>query len=581
MSQQNYIPDDAPFTGEQRQWLNSLVANFINDLTSGRGLNGQSAGPAVPVTILVGSQTGNSEALGKKLAKAMGKMNFNPELNDLGSYEMEKLPSEQNVLIITSTYGDGEPPDNAADFHEWILSDAAPSLEGVNFSVLALGDTEYPDFCKCGIEFDTRFEQLGATRIFPRVDCDVDFDEPYEEWKKGVLDALGASAAPAAAASEDFSEDGYSKKNPFPAPILKNVNLTSEESERETHHIEFSLEGSGLEYEVGDALGVYPRNDEAIVDEILSNLPFKPTEEVPLPGGGEATLREALIESYDIRSLNKAFIQNWQQRSGSPYLRALVEGDDKAAFDDFCWGRELIDLITDHPADFEDAEEFVTSLKKLQPRLYSISSSPKAHPNEVHLTVGIVRYHSKYRDRAGVCSSFLSDRSEGVNPGVFLHSNNAFRLPENGDVPVIMVGPGTGVAPFRAFLEERKATEAKGGNWLFFGNPHEAGDFLYKDELDQMANDGVLTKLSTAFSRDQKEKIYVQDRMIEAGAEIWKWLNEDKAAFYVCGDASRMAKDVDAALHTIAQQHGGLSEEQAVDFIKSLKKEKRYCRDVY
>ncbi|MFC5049024.1 sulfite reductase subunit alpha [Rubritalea spongiae] len=450
----------------------------------------------------------------------------------------------------------------------------------MNFSVLALGDTEYPDFCKCGIEFDTRFEQLGATRIFPRVDCDVDFDEPYEEWKKGVLDALGASAAPAATASEDFSEDGYSKKNPFPAPILKNVNLNADGSPRETHHIEFSLEGSGLEYEVGDALGVYPQNDEAMVDEILSNMNFKPTEEVPLPGGGEGTLREALIYSYDIRNLNKTFIQNWQQRSGSPFLRSLVEGDDKAAFDDFCWGRELIDLITDHPADFEDAEEFVGSLKKLQPRLYSISSSPKAHPNEVHLTVGIVRYHSKHRDRAGVCSSFLSDRSEGVNPGVFfiqtMHSV-CLRMV----TPVIMVGPGTGIAPFRAFLEERKATEAKGGNWLFFGNPHEAEDFLYKEELDQMASDGVLTKLSTAFSRDQKEKIYVQNRMIEAGAELWKWLNEDKAAFYVCGDASRMAKDVDAALHTIAQEHGGLSEDEAAAFIKTLKKEKRYCRDVY
>ena len=358
MSQQNYIPDDAPFTAEQRQWLNSLVGNFINDLTSGRGLNGQSAAPAVPVTILIGSQTGNSEALGKKLSKAMAKMNFKPEVVDLGSYDQAKLATEQNALIITSTYGDGEPPDNAADFHEWILSDEAPSLEGVNFSVLGLGDTEYPDFCKCAIEFDERLAQLGANRIFPRVDCDVDFDDSYDAWKKGVLDALGASAAPAAAA-EDSSEDGYSKKNPFPSPILKNVGLNSVDSERETQHIEFSLEGSGLEYEVGDALGVYPRNDEAIVDEILANMNFKPTEEVPLPGGGEATLRDALINNYDIRNINKTFLQAWQARSGSPFLRALVEGDDKAAYDDFCWGRELIDLITDHPADFEDAEEFV------------------------------------------------------------------------------------------------------------------------------------------------------------------------------------------------------------------------------
>lgn len=581
MSQQNYIPDDAPFTAEQRQWLNNLVGNFINDLTSGKGLGGASSAPAVPVTILVGSQTGNSESLAKKLSKAMSKMNFVPEVVDMGGYDKAKLTQEQNVLIITSTYGDGEPPDNAEDLYNWILSDEAPSLEGVNYSVLALGDTEYPDFCKCGIDFDESFKRLGATCIFPRVDCDVDFDEPYEAWKKGVLDALGASAAVTPSADEDAGEDGYSKKNPFPSPILNNYNLNALDSQRETHHIELSLTDSDLEYEVGDALGVYPRNPEAIVDEIIAGLPFKPTEEVPLPGGGEATLRDALINNYDIRSLNKAFIQNWQSRSGSQYLRALVEADDKKAYDDFCWGRELVDLINDHPADFSDAEEFVSVLKKLQPRLYSISSSPNAHPGEVHLTVAIVRYHSNYRDRGGVCSTFLSDRSEGVQPGVFVHSNKAFRLPEDTDRPVIMVGPGTGIAPFRAFLEERKHSEAKGGNWLFFGNPHEAQDFLYKGELEQLQKDGVLTKLDLAFSRDQAEKIYVQDRMIENGAELWKWLSEDNASFYVCGDASRMAKDVDAALHTIAQTHGKLSEEDAAQFIKDLKKEKRYCRDVY
>ncbi|GAA5494225.1 sulfite reductase [NADPH] flavoprotein alpha-component [Rubritalea halochordaticola] len=581
MSQPNYIPDDAPFTAEQRQWLNNLVGNFISDLTSGRGLTGQGSAPAIPVTILIGSQTGNSESLGKKLSKAMAKLNFNPEVIDMASYEKEKLPSEQNVLIITSTYGDGEPPDNAADLHEWILSDAAPSLEGVNFSVLALGDTEYPDFCKCGIEFDTRFEQLGATRIYDRVDCDVDFDEPFALWRDGVMDALGGSQAAVAPAFEEPTEDGYSKKNPFRADVLQNYNLNTDDSERQTQHVEISLDGSGIEYEVGDALGVLPQNDVALVDEILENLPFKPTEEVPLPGGGEATLREALIEHYDIRNLNKKFIESWQARSGSPFLRSLVEADSKEAYEDFCWGRELIDLITDHPADFEDAEEFVAVLKKLQPRLYSIASSPNANPGEVHLTVGVVRYNSHYRNRGGVCSTFLSDRVNGVQPGVFVHSNKAFRLPDNGETPVIMVGPGTGIAPFRAFLQERKVSGAKGGNWLFFGNPYESKDFLYKDELEELQKEGVLTKLDTAFSRDQAEKVYVQHRMLEQGAELWKWLSEDKASFYVCGDASRMAKDVDAALHKVAEQHGKLSEEEAAEFVKTLKKEKRYCRDVY
>ena len=581
MSQSNYIPEDAPFNAEQRQWLNQLVGKFISDLTSGKGLSGSSSSPVVPVTILVGSQTGNSEGLAKKLSKMMAKMNFAPKVVDMGSYDKARLTEEQNVLIITSTYGDGEPPDSAAELHAYVRSEGAPSLENISYSVLALGDTEYPDFCQCGIEFDEAFEKLGARRVYPRVDCDVDYDDQFTKWSAGVMDAMGGSAG-AVAESDEVWEDGYSKKNPFPATILKNVNLNSADSERETYHIEFSLEGSGLVYEVGDALGVMPRNSENLVDEMLSNLPFKPTEEVPLIGGsGSASLRDALINHYDIRSLNKGFIQTWQARSGSPFLRSLVEADDKAAYDDFCWGRDLIDLIIDHPADFSDAEEFVGVLKKLQPRLYSISSSPNAHPGEVHLTVAIVRYHSNYRDRGGVCSTFLSDRTEGVQPGVFVHSNKAFRLPEDGDKPVIMVGPGTGVAPFRAFLEERKVSAAKGGNWLFFGNPYEKQDFLYKDELMQMQEDGILTKLDVAFSRDQAEKIYVQHRMLEQGAELWKWLHDDGGYFYVCGDASRMAKDVDVALHEIAQKHGGLSEAAAEEFIKQLKKEKRYARDVY
>lgn len=580
MSQSNYIPEDAPFNPEQRQWLNKLVGNFISDLTSGKGMSGGAGAPVVPVTILFGSQTGNGEGLAKKLSKAMSKMNFAPQLEDMGSYDKARLTEEQNVLIITSTYGDGEPPDSAAELHEYIRSEGAPRLENMNYSVLSLGDTEYPDFCKCGIEFDEALEKLGAKRVYPRVDCDVEYDEDFARWKDGVMATMGGSVM-VAEETDDAAEEGYSKKNPFPSTILKNINLNSADSQRETYHIEFSLEGSGLEYEVGDALGVMPRNPEVLVDEILANLPFKPTEEVPLIGGGELELREALISHYDVRSLNKRFLQTWQARSGSPFLRSLVEADDKQAYDEFCWGRDLIDLITDHPADFSDAEEFVGVLKKLQPRLYSISSSPNAHPGEVHLTVAIVRYHSNHRERGGVCSTFLSDRSDGVQPGVFVHSNKAFRLPADGDKPVIMVGPGTGVAPFRAFLEERQVSAAKGGNWLFFGNPHEKQDFLYRDELEKMQEAGVLTKLDLAFSRDQAEKIYVQDRMLEQGAELWKWLSDEGGYFYVCGDASRMAKDVDTALHEIAQKHGGLSEEAAVTFIKQLKKEKRYARDVY
>ena len=573
------IPEDAPFSAEQRVWL----GQFLSNLLAGAAATASAAsGPAVPVTILWGSQTGNSEGLAKKLVKTLKKGNFEPEVFDMAAYDRGRLPQEKNLLIITSTYGDGEPPDNAAELYNFLLAESAPRLEGVQFSVLALGDTNYPDFCKCGIDFDRRLEQLGASRFFQRVDSDVDYDGPFKQWSEGVLSVLapaGAVSANGAAVAVDQAETGYTKKNPFPSEILANYNLNGT-GEKQTHHVALSLDGSGLEYEVGDALGVYPLNPPDVVDELLAALPFNTNTAVPLPEGGEAPLREALISHYDIGNLNKSLIQKWQARSGSPFLRSLVEADDKKAWDDFCWGRDLIDLVIDHPADFTDAEDFVGTLKKLQPRLYSIASSPKAHPGEVHLCVGIVRYDTFGRKRGGICSTFLADRSNGTKPGVFVHSNKAFRLPENGDVPVIMVGPGTGIAPFRAFLEERKISGAKGANWLFFGNPYRATDFLYAEELEAFQKEGTLQRLDLAWSRDQKEKIYVQNLMIQQGAELWKWF-QDGAAFYVCGDASRMAKDVDAALHAIAEQHGGLSKDDAAAWVNQLKKDKRYLRDVY
>jgi sulfite reductase (NADPH) flavoprotein alpha-component len=570
------IPDDAPFTPEQRTWLGGFLAQLLS------GAPPSSNGPAVPVTILFGSQTGTAEGLAKKLFKTLKKGNFEPEVHDLSAYDISRLPKEKNLLVITSTYGDGEPPDSALDFHKSLMGASAPRMDGVSFSVLALGDSSYPDFCKCGIEFDTRFEALGGTRIFKRVDCDVDVDAPYSEWSAGALAAIAPAASNASrssASAPEPAESGYSKKNPFPSPVVRNFNLNGP-GEKQTNHIAFSLEGSELEYEVGDALGVYPSNVPETVDELIAALPFK-AGDVPLPDGGEAPLRDALIHHYDIGTLNKSVIQKWQQRSGSPFLRSLVEADDKKAFDDFCWGRDLIDLVIDHPADFTDAEDFVTVLKKLQPRLYSIASSPRAHPGEVHLCVGIVRYNSYGRKRGGICSTYLSDRLDGgVKPRVYVHANKAFRLPEKGDVPVIMVGPGTGIAPFRAFLEDRKATGATGRNWLFFGNPHRQTDFLYEEELTGFLKDGTLARLDLAWSRDQKEKIYVQNLIINQGAELWTWLQEG-AAFYVCGDASRMAKDVDKALHDVIAKHGGLSEEDAAAYVSSMKKDKRYLRDVY
>ncbi len=572
------IPNDAPFNAEQRAWLN----DFLTKALTQEGKQTNPSNSSVPVTVVYGSQTGTAESIAKKLVKTLKKGNFEPEIHDMATYDRSRLAAEKNLLVITSTYGDGEPPDTATDLHAWLMSDAAPRLEGVSYSVLALGDSSYPDYCKCGIEFDTRLLALGANRIFSRVDVDVDPDAPYAEWSAGILSMLAPSSAGIPASepeSADAVEAGYSKTNPFRASVVQNYNLNGP-GEKQTHQIALSLEGSDLSYEVGDALGVYPLNPAAVVDEIIANLPFKPSI-VPAPDGGEVTLREALIQHYDIGSLNKSVIQKWQAKSGSPFLRSLVAADDKKAYDDFCWGRDLIDLVIDHPADFADAEDFVANLKKLQPRLYSIASSPRAHLGEVHLCVGIVRYDSYGRKRGGICSTFLADRvSLEMAPRVYVHSNTAFRLPASGDTDVIMCGPGTGIAPFRAFLEDRKATAAKGKNWLFFGNPHRATDYLYQDEIEGYIADGTLAKFDVAWSRDQKEKLYVQHLMVQNGAELWTWLNHG-AAFYVCGDASRMAKDVDQALHQVAEDHGKLTSAEAAAFISQLKKEKRYLRDVY
>ena len=575
MSSPIVIPENAPFNAEQRAWL----SEFLTKALGGAPVEVESSGPATPVTILWGSQTGNSEGVAKKFLKALKSGNYEPQVFDMASYDKSRLPAEKNLLIITSTYGDGEPPDNASDFHEYLMGDAVPSLNEVNYSVFALGDSEYPDFCQCGIEFDQRLEAFGAKRIFKRIDCDVDYDEQFTEWKQGVMTAMGGSGR-VPEIEEVVAEEPFGKKNPFPSPLLNSYDLNKEGSARETYHVELSLKDSGLEYQVGDALGVLSHNPAQVVDEILPLLPFNVKDAVPLPSGAEVSLREALITSYDIRSLNKRLLKAWSERSGSPFLRALVEGGSREEIEEFCWGRELIDLINDHPADFADGEEFVSVLKKLQPRLYSIASSPNAHPGEVHLTVAIVRYNSHGRDRGGVCSTYLSDRVGDVCSGVFVHNNKAFRLPEDHSKDIIMVGPGTGIAPLRAFLEEREVSKASGRNWLFFGNPCRATDFIYEDEINAWVDNGTLSKLDLAFSRDQENKIYVQDRMLEAGAELWDWL-QGGGYFYVCGDASRMAKDVDKALQTIVKTHGGLSDEEAIDYLKNLKKEKRYARDVY
>ena len=583
-----FIPDNAPFSPEQRLWLNGYLAGlFSNAGVGAQASMAAIAAPAKPLTILFGSQTGTAEGVAKKASKEAEKRGFAPKLVCMEKHETVDLTKEENVLVITSTYGDGEPPDNAQSFWNFLASESAPPLAHLHFSVLALGDTNYTAFCEFGKRCDERFEQLGAQRVHPRVDCDVNYDAPAKSWTDGVFAALAsangsASESNGASVAEEIAaETGYSKKNPFPARLLTNRLLNAEGSGKEVRHYEISLAGSGLSYEVGDALGVVPANCGGLVGEILAALGCDGEEAVATPDGSETSLRLALAQHYDITRPSGELLKAAAERGAAGgELASLLDPARKDDLKKWLWGREVTDVIGGLAPQF-DAAEFIALLKKLQPRLYSISSSPKAHPDEVHLTIAAVRYDGPGRSRKGVCSTFLADRCAAETPlPVFVQTSHGFRLPENGDVPVIMCGPGTGIAPFRAFLEERLATGAKGRNWLFFGDQKRATDFLYREQLEGWVADAHLTRLDLAFSRDQAEKIYVQDRMLESATELWAWL-QDGAHFYVCGDASRMAKDVDAALHTIAETAGGLSEEAAAEFVQKLKSEKRYQRDVY
>ncbi|HSI14264.1 MAG TPA: sulfite reductase subunit alpha, partial [Chthoniobacter sp.] len=514
---------------------------------------------------------------------------FAPKLVDMAKYESVDLAKEENILVITSTYGDGEPPDNAHAFWNFLQGESAPPLAHLNYSVLALGDTNYSAFCQFGKNCDERFEKLGAKRVHPRVDCDVDYETPAKAWADGVLAALASSVGAALAdAASDSAESaaleapqGWSKKNPFPARLLANRLLNGDGSGKEVRHYEISLAGSGLSYEAGDALGVMPANCNALVGDVLAALGCDGEEAIKTPDGTETSLRLALTQQYDITRPTSELLRAAAERGAAGgELASLLDPARKDDLKKWLWGREIIDVICGLSQPFT-AAELTPLLKKLQPRLYSISSSPKAHPDEVHLTVAAVRYDGYGRARKGVCSTFLADRCADNTPvPVFVQTSHGFHLPANGDVPVIMCGPGTGIAPFRAFLEERRATGAKGRNWLFFGDQKRSTDYLYQEQLEGWVTDGHLARLDLAFSRDQAEKIYVQSRMLESAAELWSWLDSG-AHFYVCGDASRMAKDVDAALHQIAETAGGLSKEAAAEYIQKLKSEKRYQRDVY
>ncbi|MCC5790352.1 MAG: sulfite reductase subunit alpha [Opitutales bacterium] len=576
-----FIPDNAPFSNDQRAWLNGFLAGLFS---SGEETDAAASGPVTAVTILVGSQTGTAEGVAKKAAKQLKASRCEVTVKDMGDCQAADLAGCENLLLITSTYGEGDPPDNAKALYDQVMGEGAPSLEGVRFAVLGLGDSSYADFCQCSRDFDRRLEELGATRFAPTVECDVDPDEPFAKWMEGVKPALAPSGESSAGAADSGEEEDseeaaeWSRKNPFPAKLLRTFNLNAEGSGKQTHHVEISLEGSGLSYEVGDALGVMPENDPRVVDDLLEAAGFGPEELAPMPHGEDRPVFEALQYHYDIHALTGPFLQACARLSKNEDLRAMVRDEERMKA--YLADRQIIDPIVEFGIKFPTTEYLIAPLKQLQPRLYSISSSPRAHPGEVHLTVGRVSYELHGRPRLGVCSNFLAHHGGDRPVPVYLHANKNFRLPEDGNLPVIMIGPGTGIAPFRAFLEERQAAGAKGKNWLFFGDRQRDTDFLYREQIENWQKEGHLNRLDLAFSRDQKEKIYVQHLIEKEAQEIFAWL-EEGASVYVCGDASRMARDVDDALHQVVRNAGGKSEEEAADYMANLKKEKRYQRDVY
>jgi len=589
-----FIPETAPFEASQRLWLNGYLAGLLAGKNlvpaNANGAPGGPAAPTVPLLVLFGSQTGTAEKLARRIAKESKPRGCNSRVVDAAEHSKIDWSKETNLLIVTSTYGDGDMPDNAQAFWDWLQTDAAKSLSHLNFSVLALGDTNYENFCAAGKKVEARLEALGAKRIHPLADCDLDYEARAKTWTEGALAALAPNAhATGATDATDIETENplrssrplreeFSKSNPFPARLLANRRLNAGGSQKETRHFEISIEGSGLNYEAGDALGVWPANCPELAGDILKALNCDGGEIVKV-SGGEIPLRQALLEKLD---LGKPAAELLQFFAGSnPALRNLLAPERKDDLKKWLWGRGVVDLLLENPAVKLPAAEFVARLKPLAPRLYSIASSPKAHAGQVHLTVSIVRYESFGQARKGLASTFLADRAGREIPvPVFIQASHGFRLPGDGSVPIIMVGPGTGVAPFRAFLHERRAAAAPGKNWLFFGEQRAAADFYYRDELEKMFSDGHLTKFCTAFSRDQAEKIYVQHRMLEYAAELWSWL-QDGAHFYVCGDASRMAKDVDDALHKIIETAGGKSGDDAKAYVTKMKAEKRYQRDVY
>jgi len=581
-----FVPDNSPFTPEQRAWLNGLLAGIFSSAEPSAGVH-----QSHRVAVLYASQSGTAEGLARKLAKELKAHGHVPAVSTLVGYTPAALAAEKYALILASTYGDGDAPDGVQPFYEGLCLEHFPRFENLSYAVFALGDSHYEHFCKFGSELDVKLASLGANRICNRVDCDLEVDEPFEQWKSALIPKLNEIAngrktkrpdpvPPEGGAGKSVSSASSTRENPALVPLVEKKRLTHRDSNKATLHLAFSIEGMGLRYEAGDACGVIPQNDINLVAEILQKLRFNGNEQVQCGKSGSTTLHDALTHHLQITRLNRKIVKEYAARGSCDKLLDLLAPEHQAQLDAYAYDRGLIDLLVECPGVIEDPADLIAMLPKLSPRLYSISSSPAAHAGQIHTTVAVVRYSSHNRERGGVCSTLFADRTAiSDRVPIYIQPNKKFRLPK-ADTPMIMIGPGTGIAPFRGFLHERRALGAKGRNWLFFGERSASTDYLYREELEAMRDDAHLTRLDTAFSRDQADKVYVQDRMLEQASLFWSWL-QDGASVYVCGDASRMAKDVNNTLQAIVEKQGAMSAQAAEEYVHAMKEEHRYHRDVY
>lgn len=568
-------------------WLSGYAAGLASQTTTvARAVSGalvKDPATAPRLSVVYGSQTGNAKRLAEQFAQKAEAAGLQVRLLRADAYPTRELKSERLLVIVISTQGDGEPPDDARGFVDFVIGRRAPELKELRFGVLGLGDSSYPQFCAIGRALDARLAELGATRLLDRADADVDFDTIAKPWAERALQLAREqlkSQAPLATVTplRPAVTPAWSREKPFAAEIITNQRITAHNGSKDVRHIELSLEGAGLSYEPGDALGVWPRNPPALVDAVIAQLRLDPNAAVSI-GDVTQPLRLWLSEQRELTRLTRPFIAQHAALADSAELNRLLAPDHAAQLQTLLADHQIIDLLRAHPAAWS-AEELVAALRPLTPRLYSIASSQKVVGDEAHLTVAHVAYEAFGSAHWGAASHYLASREEGGRVPVFVEHNERFRLPRDSTRDVIMIGPGTGVAPFRGFVQERAATGASGRNWLLFGNPHFRSDFLYQLEWQDALRRGALTRLDLAFSRDQAERIHVQQRIREHGRELHAWL-DGGAHVYVCGDATRMARDVHAALIDVAITHGGKSHDDALAYVNQLQQQGRYARDVY